>query len=102
MRTPYSPRVEKWTAPVPGKMLRGRLAVTAAGSRGAVEFRVITSGLSLAEGAWGCNRAAITRAFVRGRLFGPPEVKAKQHAVTTGREAIDGRVLAPAGRAAKK
>src|SRR5688500_4017427 len=56
-RVPYSPRVEKWTAPVPGKMLRGRLAVSVAARAAARaapfvragEFRVITSGLSVAR-----------------------------------------------------
>src|SRR5438128_4678278 len=44
-RVPYSPRVDKWTAPVPGKMLRGRLLASAVLVRG--EFRLATSGLSL-------------------------------------------------------
>src|SRR3990170_2946829 len=65
-RVPYSPRVEKWTAPVPGKMLRGRLPLS-------TEFRVITSGLSLAQRGWACNHARLDQLCVAFRRKQPPK-----------------------------
>src|SRR5688572_17518965 len=74
-RVPYSPRVEKWTAPVPGKMLRGRLGVSVAARAAARtaplvragEFRVITSGLSLEQARLARNSPLMARSAARSR-----------------------------------